>query len=119
MKQHFEDLLGTDGVLGLMLLSFEGEVVFTADPTNLLQAASVVDVALELSRSLTDATQEADMVFRNLRVYLRKTPAGPLLVILAPTAPIAMVRLHCDTLIPNLNPQEPTSGLKRLLGLWR
>jgi hypothetical protein len=35
------------------------------------------------------------------------------------TAPIAMVRLQCDTLIPTLKLPGHASGLKRLFGKWR
>jgi hypothetical protein len=119
MQQYFNDLLATDGVLGLMLLSFKGEMLYKADPSQLLQTRSVDEIAVQLTDALTDAVQEADMVFSRRRVYLRRTPVGPLLIILTLGAPIAMVRLHCDTLIPTLKPPKRASGLKRLLGKWR
>ena len=119
MKQHFNDLLSTQGVLGLMLLSPEGGVLFKEDPSNLLLSKPVDEIAMQLVGSLTDAVQEVDMVFSERRLYLRWTPAGPLLLLLSTTAPIAMVRLHCDTLIPNLDPPRRTSGLKRFFGKWR
>lgn len=119
MQQYFNDLLGTDGVLGLMLLSFKGEVLYKADPSQLLQARSADEIAVELTDALTDAVQEADMVFSKRRVYLRRTPVGPLLIILSLAAPIAMVRLHCDTLIPALRLPKRASGLKRIFGKWR
>jgi hypothetical protein len=119
MQHYFNDLLGTDGVLGLLLLSFKGEVLYKADPSQLLQTRWVDEIAVELTDALTGAVQEADMVFSKRRVYLRRTPLGPLLVILTLTAPIAMVRLHCDMLIPTLKPPKRTSGLKRIFGNWR
>ncbi|MEJ2642774.1 MAG: hypothetical protein P8010_24755 [Desulfosarcinaceae bacterium] len=119
MQQYFNDLLGTDGVLGLMLLSFQGEVLYKADPSQLLQTGTVDKIAMELTDTLTDAVQEADMVFSRRRVYLRRTPIGPLLIILTLAAPIALVRLHCDTLIPSLKPPKRAGGLKRLFGKWR
>jgi hypothetical protein len=119
MQQYFNDLLGTDGVLGLMLLSFKGEVLYMADPSQLLQAHPVDEIAVQLTDALTDTVQEADMVFSNRRVYLRRTPVGPLLIILTLAAPIAMVRLHCDTLIPTLQPPKHGGGFKRFFGKWR
>lgn len=115
MKKHFKDLLGTEGVLGLILFSSEGNVLYKSDPTNIPLGEAVDRVALELVRSLTVAVQEVDMVFGQQRVYLRQTAAGPLMICLAAMAPIAMVRLHCDTLIPTIKPPRK-SGLGRFFG---
>jgi len=119
MEKQFKDLLETEGVLGLTLLSPEGKVLHKADPSNILLAGSVDEIALELVHSLTDSTREADMVFSERRVYLRRTPIGSLLIFLTLTAPVAMVRLHCDTLIPTLKSPKPTRGLWRFFGKWR
>jgi hypothetical protein len=116
MQHYFNDLLGTDGVLGLMLLSFKGEMLYKADPSQVLHMGPVDQIAVELTNSLTDKVQEADMIFSRRRVYFRRTPVGPLLIILTLSAPIAMVRLHCDTLIPTLKAPKRVGGLKRLFG---
>ena len=119
MKQNFKDLLGTEGVLGLILFSLEGEVLYKSDPATISLGGAVDKVALELVQSLTAAVQEADMVFSQQRVYLRQTPAGPPLVFLTSIASIAMVRLHCDTLIPTIKSPGRAGGLKRFFGKWR
>lgn len=119
MKQYFKDLLGTEGVLGLLLFSLEGEVLYKSDPATFHLGGTVDKVALELVRTLTVAVQEVDMIFSQQRVYLRQTPAGPLLVFLTSAASIAMVRLHCDTMVPSLKPPGRAGGLKRFFGKWR
>jgi hypothetical protein len=119
MRQYFKALLETEGVLGLMLLSPKGRVVFKADPSNLFLTGIVDEIAMGLVGSLTDAIQEADMVFSERRIYLRWTHIGPLLIVLTITAPIAMVRLQCDTLIPTLKPPGRANGLMRLFSKWR
>lgn len=119
MEQYFKNLLGTEGVLGLILFSPEGEVLYKSDPATIPLGGAVDKVALELVRSLTVAVQEVDIVFSQQRVYLRQTPAGPLLVFLTALASIAMVRLHCDTLIPTIKPPSRAGGLKRFFGKWR
>ena len=119
MKQYFQALLETEGVLGLMQLSPEGEVLYKADPSEILLAGPVDEIAIDLVDTMGGSVQEADMVFSERRVYLRQTPIGPLLIFLALTAPIAMVRLHCDTLIPTLKAPKRTSGLKRFFSKWR
>jgi hypothetical protein len=119
MQQYFTELLGTDGILGLMLLSPAGNVLYKADPSQLLRGRSVDDIAVELVNALADTVQEVDMLFAQKRVYLRRTPIGPLLIVLAPTASIARVRLHCDTLIPTLKPPKSASGLRRFFSKWR
>lgn len=119
MQQYFNDLMETEGVLGLLMISHEGDVLHKADPSNILLEGPVHDIAFELVRSLTEDVQEADLVFSERRVYLRRTAIGTLLVFLALTAPIAMVRLHCDTVIPTLKSPKRAGGLKRFFGRWR
>jgi hypothetical protein len=119
MKQYFKALLETRGVLGLMLLSPEGKVLFKEDLSNVSLAGPVAELAMQLVGSLPATIKEADMLFSEQRVYLRWTHIGPLFVFLATSAPIAMTRLHCDTLVPNLKLPKRTGGLKRFIDKWR
>jgi hypothetical protein len=62
--------------------------------------------------------READMVFANLRLYLRRSKGVHLLVIMNTSVPIAMVRLHCDMIIPKLK-QTTKKPAKKFWGFLK
>ena len=49
-----------------------------------------------------DSVDESDLVFANGRLYVRRTPGGYLLVLAGSFVQSAMIRLHCDILLPEL-----------------
>jgi hypothetical protein len=57
--------------------------------------------------------READFVFDNGRIYLRHTENGYLIVSMQSFASIAMVKLNCDILLPQINSAK-SKGLKAL-----
>lgn len=110
MDQFFKDLLDINEVHGVILRDFGGEVEYqnfrnsiSFDPERL---KPILDSLVQI--------QEADIIFANLRIYLRRSAAGHLLVVMARTVPIAMVRLHCDMIIPSLKPARKRSSK----GFW-
>ncbi|MDY6972637.1 MAG: hypothetical protein SV775_09960 [Thermodesulfobacteriota bacterium] len=112
MKKLFDDILNMKGVKGIMLLSFKGKLL-------LKEFTPLLPVLLE-DRDWTPfvkalaGVQEADLVFENLRLYIRNSPTGYLVVLMEVLAPIAMVRLNCDILLPSLGQEDTSKGLKRL-----
>ncbi len=63
--------------------------------------------------------QEADIIFARRRVYVRRISSGFLLVLMLPNAPMAMVRLQVDTLMPQLESSFKNKGIGRLFGLLK
>ena len=115
MKKLFKDILSMEDVKGIMLLSFEGELIFkdflslapfVEDPANIDWKDLFID-------SL-DGVREADMVYEKCRLYARKTSSGYLLILMGIYAPVAMVRLNCDILLPLLKKVTPSRGLGRI-----
>lgn len=103
-------------VHGLVLVSPEGKVLFESfklSKTNL--DANGFDW-LTLIDSLGDF-QEADLVFRKGRFYIRKTDSGFLMISMTESASMAMVKLSCDIIIPKLGKVKPAKG--GLRGLFR
>ncbi len=115
MKKRFKDVLSIEGVKGALYLSFEGRIVFKdfkAQPFPGLERMDILSPIQSLK-----GVKEADLVFNNCRIYLRKAPEGYIMVILGQFADMAMVRLQCDLLLPNLKPKRPVRGLMRFFRL--
>jgi hypothetical protein len=112
MQANFDDILSLEDVKGVILLSKAGNLMFkkftaTAFEVDLLS----MDWAPFL-KALQGA-READFIFEKYRLYLRDSTSGFLIVIIGHFAPIAMVRLNCDILLPSLKKPEATKGLGR------
>ncbi|MBL0714715.1 MAG: hypothetical protein JJV98_13555, partial [Desulfosarcina sp.] len=58
--------------------------------------------------------READFVYENGRFYVRAIDRGYLLVIMGPVVSIAMVKLNCDIILPQLKTEKPVGKLKGL-----
>ncbi len=104
MKDIFKDLVGIEGVHGAMVLDPAGVLIakrfsdrYQTD-TSAIEAFNWEPFVSELGE-LT----EADFVFDQGRIYLRKLQNGFFLVIMDDIAPIAMVRLNCEILMPELD----------------
>ena len=111
MRKLFDDLLNIDGVKGLILLSFNGDVIFR-------DLDHVGNEIIEnrrwrpLIESLAN-TRETDLIFAKGRLYIRRTGLGFLVVLMGSFIPIAMIRLQCDILMPYLKPAKASKGIRR------
>lgn len=111
MKELFKNILKMDGVNGVLLLSFEGLVLFESHsaplpmPTAKQQWQGLV--------AALDSTREADLIFRDARIYLRRSEIGYLIVLMSSSVSAAMLRLNCDILLPSLKPTQKPKGIKK------
>jgi hypothetical protein len=113
MKALFRDILNLDDVWGIMLFSFEGETLLK----EFLPGPVGEPPHSELWPQIIGAMgriREADLIFENTRVYLRRTELGYLFVLMGAFTQTAMVRLSCDILLPALNEMKGSKGLRRL-----
>jgi hypothetical protein len=115
MEALFSDILNTDGVYGVVLLTSEGRVMFESINRNQTSIPGGYNQWPKLLPAL-DKIREADIVYAAGRLYVRHTEMGFLVVVMAPVASIAMIKLNCDILLPQL--KELKSGKKRK-GLFR
>lgn len=112
MKELFRDILSIDDVIGVMLFSFKGELIFK----EFLSPLSEEPETREWWPLFIDSLQgvrEADIVYENSRLYIRKTDLGYLLILMGLFAPVAMMRLNCDILLPTLEKVGVPKGLVR------
>jgi len=116
MADMFKDVLSIEGVHGVLLFTGEGDVSvsqFTADYQSDAEKIKGIDWS-PMVNELSGIT-EAEIMFDEGRFYIRKTGAGYLMVILDEHAPVSMVRLNCDVLLPTLEKQKAGKGIGQLL----
>ena len=111
MRELFNDILNIDGVKGLMLLSFTGEIVFWELNHVVHENVENRDWRLFIE-SLADV-RETDLIFEKGRLYIRRTDIGYLVVLMGSFVSIAMIRLQCDILLPSLKPVKAAKGIRR------
>jgi hypothetical protein len=100
MKDLFNDILNIDQVEGALLIANDGTLVYN----EFRKAFRVDSVKLDLP-GLMDVLKdirEADILFREKRLYIRKAGIGSLIIIMGLAASSAMIRLNCDLILPLL-----------------
>ena len=111
MQALFSDILNTNGVTGIMLFSFSGDLVFKKFTTPVGEEPERRDWSFFIES--LDGMRETDLVFEKGRIYIRKTEIGYLVVLMSLFVPIAMIRLNCDILLPSLKKSKSSRKLGR------
>ena len=101
MKDLFKDIIEMDNVMGLMVFSLKGELLYKDFNVTLPKEPEKVEWWPLFIGSMSDI-READFIFEKSRIYVRKTEIGYLFVLMDSFASIAMLRLNCDILLPAL-----------------
>ncbi len=104
-----------DGVYGLVYLGPDGRVLYESIDPHWISLTKD-DRDWQQLTPVLQMTREADFVYEKGRIYLRAADQGYLLVIMGPVVSIAMVKLNCDIILPQLNTAQPAS---RRRGLFR
>ena len=112
MQELFDDILAMQGVKGVLLLSFAGDIIFRQFNIPLDDDFQARDWSL-FTEALA-GTRETDLIFEKGRLYIRRTDIGYLVVLMGLFVPIAMMRLNCDIILPALKPAKKTTrGFRR------
>jgi len=107
MKEIFKDILAMEDIRGVVVSSFEGEILFS-------EPSLEIDKSLPLFLGALGAVREADLIFEKSRIYVRRTDMGYLVVLLGLFASGAMLRLHVDMVLPSLKDRGKGKGLRSL-----
>lgn len=113
MEAIFKDIATINGVQSIVLLSGEGRVVYDSEVAKKKGLSHRYTNWRKLLEVIKNA-READFVFENGRIYVRRTGRGYLLVTMQSFASIAMVKLNCDIVLPQLKNTKDSKGLKGL-----
>jgi hypothetical protein len=111
MKELLGRLLEMEEVYGVMLFSFQGDVIFREESSSFLGDSESREAWPRFIGAL-DGIREADLIFEKIRLYIRKTDLGHLVIVMGIFAPAAMVRMSCDMLLPSLKRPRKTTGLR-------
>lgn len=111
MKEIFKDILGVEGIKGIILFSAQGEVIFKTFLSAIPEDPEVRDWALFFES--IKKVRESDLIFEGGKIYIRKTDLGFLVILMSSSTPVALVRLNCDVLLPSLKPAKTSTGLGR------
>ncbi len=112
MQELFNDILAMQGVKGVMIFSFAGDIIFQQFNSQPPEDPYSRDWSLFIEALA--GTRETDLVFEKGRLYIRRTDIGYLVVLMGPFVPISMMRLNCDIVLPALKPGKKSSkGLRR------
>jgi hypothetical protein len=111
MKELFKDILNVEGMKGVVLFSHTGDVLYKEFLSAVPEDPETRDWALFFET--INKVRESDLVFENGRIYIRKNELGFLVVLMSSFAPMALVRLNCDVLLPSLKPVKTSKGIGR------
>jgi hypothetical protein len=111
MRELFKDIIGLEGIRCVLLITFAGNMAFKHYVAPMSEPIVQQDWK-NLVSALKDI-KECDVICQNGRIYIRRSAVGFLLTVMDPSTPIAMLRLNCDILLPELKPEKESRGLKR------
>lgn len=112
MRDLFKDILNTDGVKGILLLSFTGGFIFKEFLSKDLK--ELPNMNWKRFISSLEGVRETDLVFDKGRIYIRKSEVGYILIPMEIDTSVAMIRLNCDIVLPLLKPTKSSKRLKRI-----
>ncbi len=111
-KEHFADILSLNDVRGAVVVSGGGQILFQrfyTPPTRALTNADFQELISALS-----SIRELELVFDNIRLYIRQFGDDYLIIVMGRFVHMPMVRLSCNVLIPNLmSDAEKPKGFSR------
>lgn len=110
MKDIFKDVMGIEGVRGLLIVSNEGAVTLTRFSPDFKNEAERLGQINWLPFTIEmGGIKDAELVYDSARFYIKKFEDGYLVVIIGDNAPLSMVRLNCEVLLPALPKIQPAS----------
>ena len=110
MKDIFKEMMGIEGVYGLLIVSNEGAVTLSKYSPDFKKEAEHLSQFNWLPFTIEmDGIKDTELIYDSARFYIKKFDEGYLIVIIGDNAPIAMVRLNCEVLLPALAKIQPAS----------
>lgn len=118
MEKIFKDIINIDHVNGVLLVSLAGKFVFKdfAASFSLQEQPEKRDWVSMVE--VLSGLNEADLVFEGGNIYIRRFTSGYIIILMDILAPVAMVRLSCNLLLPSLEKSiAQKGGFRRFLKL--
>ena len=112
MQNRFKDLLDIKDVHGVLFAGFDGAIEFMHFNVSAPSASDRLTWSTWVKTF--GVIREADFVYENRRIYVRRTESGFIIVVMGGFASISLVRLNCDILLPTFDQSK-----KKAKGLGR
>ena len=113
MKDLFAEILSIEDVEGVMLFLHDGQLAYQKFfPSKLVDTENIDWLSFGKA---VNGIMEADLIFENKRIYLRKTATGYLMILMGTSAPAALVRLNIDLILPAIKDASPSGSVWRFL----
>ena len=111
MDNIFKELMGVNGVRGVLLIASNGNIRY--QKTGQKGAFDPGKVDWPSMLPFLAGIQEAEFLCEQHRIYIRKAEDACLVVLMGQKASPSMVRLNCDLLLPLLKEKNGSKGLRR------
>ena len=111
MSNTVKDILALEDIKGIILLSQDGHIIVKEiiDP---LFGNVEQETWLVILNEIKD-TKELEFIYKNDKIYIRKSDKGMILIWMGAFAPISMVRIHCNLIIQSLKKDYKSTKFKR------
>ncbi len=117
METIFKELFNINGVYGILYISAEGDPLFKKFLPPMVEMNDkswnqFTGQGQNWSSLVSpfSGVQEAELVFLDKKIFIRKTESGFILVILDISVSIAMIRLNCNIIAPMLVKIKKSKG---------
>ena len=112
MKNRFKDIIDIEDVDGVIFLGFDGKIIYSEFVSH--PPENLADIDWHLFIHSLNGLREAQLVFENRRLYIRRAQTGLVIVLMGKIALTEMVRLNCDILLSSLEEkEEKPKGFRR------
>lgn len=121
MESLFDEIFSIEGIMGALIMSEDGASEFTKFVPPLsdkikhksFQEFVKKTINIESLRGAFDSAKESLLIYDKIRLYVRRIESGYLIVVMGMFVPVAMVRLNCQIIIPELDKMKKSKGLGR------
>ncbi|MBU1172132.1 MAG: hypothetical protein KKD44_21465 [Proteobacteria bacterium] len=121
MDNLFEEMFTIEGIMGALVISDDGSSEFTKFSSPLSERIGDKDFGVFIKNSINiealkgafDSSMETLLIYEKIRLYIRKIKSGYLLIAMGMFVPVAMVRMNCQIIIPELDNFKKKKGLGR------
>jgi len=115
MRELFEEVLRMDEVRGVLFLSHKGDVRFSSFVQKSRTDPESIDWFPQLIEQLA-SVREAEFLYDWLRLYVRNSRNGVLMIWAKLNANMAMIRLNCDVSLSNWEKSKQNASQERKRG---
>ncbi|MCB9481510.1 MAG: hypothetical protein H6680_06795 [Desulfobacteraceae bacterium] len=118
MKDIFTDLNAIENVHASLFFTVDGDLVlYESSEKNGLTREMIEEYSASLDwksiHKRFKEINEAELLFTKFRVYMRKADHGFIVILMSLMAPIEIVRLNIDLIMPEINSLKKNKGFGR------